>query len=146
MIDLYEHFDFEHFIGKHVNIIHNRHFEAAIIKVQSRKEDSLTWQELPAKKDLLLPAQHTNLSGEAEDNGLLFTKRVLICQHLQDKKASGVNIHTNFLQAMTNDIERLFSMAKQVFCPSHCSLQPRLLEVLLFLNKNWMLWNPLLVT
>ena len=36
-------------------------------------------------------------------------------------------------------------MAKRVFCPSHCSLQPRTLEVLLFLNKNWLLWNPSLV-
>ena len=36
-------------------------------------------------------------------------------------------------------------MAKQVFCPPCCSLQPRTLEALLFLNKNWLLWNPLLV-
>jgi hypothetical protein len=56
-----------------------------------------------------------------------------------------VYINTDFLLLTSNDVERLFSMAKQVFCPSHCSLQPRTLEALLFLNKKQLLWNPLLV-
>ena len=72
IIDSYEHFDFEHYLGKHADIIHNRHLEAAIIKIQSSKEDTLTWQELPALKDLLLPAQHIDQPGEDENNGLPF--------------------------------------------------------------------------
>ena len=96
-------------------------------------------------KDLLLPAQHIDQPGEYEDNGFLFAGRVLKRQYLQSEKASGAYINTNFLLPTSNDIERLFSMAKQVFCPSCCSLQPRMLEVQLFLNKNQMLWNPLLV-
>jgi hypothetical protein len=115
IIDSYEHFDFEHYLGKHVNIIHNQYLEAAIIKIQSIKEDALTWQGLPAVKDLLFPAQHINLSGEDEDNRLLFAGRVLKHQCLQSEKASGAYINTNFLLPMSNDIDRLFSMAKQVF-------------------------------
>ena len=145
IIDSNEHFDFEHYLGKHADIIHNRHLEAAIIKIQSSKEDTLTWQELPAVKDLLLPAQHIDQPGEDEDNGLSFTGRVLKRQQLQSEKASGAYINTNFLLPTSNDVERLFSMAKQVFCPSRWSLQPRTLEALLFLNKNCLLWNPSLV-
>jgi hypothetical protein len=68
IIDSNEHFDFEYYLGMHADIIHNRHLEAAIIKVQSSKEDTLTWQELPGVKDLLLPAQHIDQPGEYEDN------------------------------------------------------------------------------
>ena len=76
---------------------------------------------------------------------LSFAGRVLEGQHLQSEKAGGVYINTNFLLPTSKDVERIFSMAKQVFCPSCCSLQPKTLEVLLFLNKNWLLWNPSLV-
>ena len=96
-------------------------------------------------KDLLLPAQYIDQPGEYEDNGLSFAGRVLKHQSLQSEKASGVYINNNFLLPTSNNVERLFSMAKQVFCPSRCSLQPRTLEALLFLNKNWLLWNHLLV-
>ena len=145
IIDSNEHFDFEHYLGKHADMIHNKHLEAAIIKIQSSKEDTLTGQELPAVKDLLLPAQHIDQPGEDKDNGLLFAGRVLRCQRLQSEKASGVYINTNFLLPTSNDVERLFSMAKQVFCPSCRSLQPRTLEALQFLKKNQLLWNPSLV-
>ena len=86
-----------------------------------------------------------SLTTNATNNGLSFAGRVLKHQCLQSEKASGVYINTNFLWPTSNDVERLFSMVKQVFCPSHHSLQPRTLEALLFLNKNWLLWNPSLV-
>jgi hypothetical protein len=82
------------------------------MRIQSSKEETLTWQELPAVKDLLLPVQHINLPGEYEDNGLLFAGRVLKHQGLQSEKASGVYINTNVLLPMSNDVERLFSIAK----------------------------------
>ena len=97
------------------------------------------------RSDLLLPAHHIDQPGEDEDNGLSFDGRLLKRQRLQSEKASGVYINTIFLLPTSNDVEELFSMAKQVFCPSHCSLQPRTLEALLFLNKNWFLWIPLFV-
>ena len=145
IIDLYEHFDFECFLGEHAHIIHNRHLESAIIKIQSSKEDTLTCQELPFVKDLLIPTQHIDVPGKDEDNRLLFAGRVLKRLHLQSKKVSSANINTNFLLPTSNDGERFFSMAKQVFCPSCCSLQPRTLEALLFLNKNQTPWNPSLI-
>ena len=142
---MYEHFDLEHYLGKHADIIHNRHLAAVITKIQSSKEDTLSWQGVPAVKDLLLPAQHIGQPGEEEDIGLLFAGRVLKHQYLQSKIDSGEYINTNFLLPTSNDRERLFLMAKQVFCPSQCNLQPRTLEALLFLDKNQLLWNPLLV-
>ena len=88
IIDSYEHFDLECFLGEHAHILHNRHLESAIIKIQSSKEDTLTCQELPFVKDLLIPTQYIDLPGEDEDNGLLFAGRVLKRQCLQSKKAS----------------------------------------------------------
>ena len=63
-------------------------------------------------KDLLIPTQYIDLPGEDEDNGLLFAGRVLKGQCLQSKKASSAYINTNFLLPTSNNVERLFSMAK----------------------------------
>ena len=118
--------------------------ETAVIKIQANKESTLSIHEKRAVEQLLLPAASHAESGETavdEDAQLSFADRALKRQRVEEKKECSKYINSRFLLPTSCEVERLFSMAKRVFCPRRRSLQPRTLEALLFLNQNRSLWN-----
>ena len=144
IIDSYPEFAFNHYLGHDADIIHSKDLETAVIKIQANKESTLSIHEKRAVEQLLLPAASHAESGETavdEDTQLSFADRALKRQRVEEKKECSKYINTRFLLPTSCEVERLFSMAKRVFCPLRRSLQPRTLETLLFLNQNRSLWN-----
>eukprot|EP00731_Ephydatia_muelleri_P013975 Em0007g1285a len=144
IIDSYPEFAFNHYLGHDADIIHSKDLETAVIKIQANKESTLSIQEKRAVEQLLLPAASHAESGETvvdEDAQLSFADRALKRQRVEEKKECSKYINTRFLLPTSCEVERLFSMAKRVFCPLRRSFQPRTLEALLFLNQNRSLWN-----
>ena len=144
IIDSYPEFAFNHYLGHDADIIHSKDLETAVIKIQANKESTLSIHEKRAVEQLLLPAASHAESGETavdEDAQLSFADRALKRQRVEEKKECSKYINTRFLLPTSCEVERLFSMAKRVFCPLRRSLQPRTLEALLFLNQNRSLWN-----
>ena len=149
IIDSYKDFNFEGYLGADCDIIHDKHLESAIQKIQSKKENTLTDLEKAAVKKLLLPsllAQDEPGAGDiCDDAELSFAERALKRQRVQDTAEGSKYVNTRFLLPTSCVVERLFSQAKQVFSPHRRRLNTKTLEALLFLNQNRMLWNLALV-
>jgi hypothetical protein len=56
IINAYKDFNFETYLGADCDIIHDKPLESAILKIQSKKENTLTDLEKGAVKELLLPS------------------------------------------------------------------------------------------
>lgn len=152
IIDFYKDFNFEGLLGADCDIIHDKHLESAILKIQSKKENTLTDLEKGAVNKLLLSsllAQDEPGAGDiCDDAELSFAERALKRQRVQDTtEGSKYDVNTRFLLPTSCVVvERLFSQAKQVFSPHWRRLNPRmLLGGLAISQSNRMLWNLALV-
>ncbi|KAI2491689.1 hypothetical protein MHU86_22864 [Fragilaria crotonensis] len=139
-------------LGADCDIIHDKHLESAILKIQSKKENTLTDLEKGAVNKLLLSsllAQDEPGAGDiCDDAELSFAERALKRQRVQDTTEGSKYVNTRFLLPTSCVVvERLFSQqAKQVFSPHWRRLNPRmLLGGLAISQSNRMLWNLALV-
>ncbi|KAH9132558.1 hypothetical protein AeRB84_021073 [Aphanomyces euteiches] len=55
-------------------------------------------------------------------------------------------LSTSFLLPTSNDVEGLFTYAQNIYSPGRRSLQPRTLEMLLFLRSNREYWDVKIVS
>jgi hypothetical protein len=135
----YPMFDFGSYIGLGANIVHAKDLESALIKIQVKTEDSLSFPEQRAVERLLIHASQP-VEGK-NDVELSFAERELKRQRQAELKSSTRCIDTRFVLPTSNLAERLFSQAKRVYNPHRRSLHPRTLQALLSLNQNRSLWN-----
>ena len=151
IINAYKDFNFEGHLGADCGIIHDKPLESAILKIQSKKENTLTDLEKGAVEKLLLPSalvRDEPGAGEIcadDDAQLSFAERALKRQRVQDTAEGSKYVNTRFLLPTSCVVERFFSQAKRVFSPHRRRLNTKTLEALLFLNQNRMLWNVALV-
>ncbi|KAH9146715.1 hypothetical protein AeRB84_009435 [Aphanomyces euteiches] len=138
-----KHPHFQDYISPSSQIVHSPVFECAIVKLQSRREATLSDMETLSVVRLIKPSSvATDALFQDEKD---YATQLLKCKRLERDMASGF-LPASFLLPTSNDVERLFSIAKNVDAPSRRSLHPRTLEKFLFLHCNLEYWNVQLVS
>jgi hypothetical protein len=126
----FPHFAFNNYLSLDAQIVHSKEFESAIIKIQTGKEDELTHTERMTIK----PLRKTAVVNDEEDDEVDdFAEKIIKRQPKADFKTAYCNL--DFCLPTSNDVERLFSLAKRVFSTKRREMSPKTLEALLFLRR-----------
>jgi hypothetical protein len=136
-----------HHLRRNAAIVNNRHFENAIVKIQSGLEAELSNPEKVAvvrfKIPTAAPDPAEGVAAAAPVVQLSFFERAHKDSH--DKKKARLEKSkyrsTEHVSAMSNICERLFSLAKLIMTHLRKSMDPETLNMLLFLKANKTLWN-----
>ncbi|KAH9142563.1 hypothetical protein AeRB84_013378 [Aphanomyces euteiches] len=128
-----KHPDIGEYVSMSSQIVHSPAFETAILKIQSRREATLTDEEALAVVRLLKTAAvDTDTMFQNEKD---YATQLLKRKKLERELASSF-LPTSFLLPASNCVERLVSYAQNICSPGRRSLQPRTLEMLPFLRSN----------
>jgi hypothetical protein len=140
-----------HHLSPTADIVQNKVFEKAIVKVQAGRERDLTVAERQEIRRFLkddappLVASSESESEDEEDDA--------VKMHIQYEKSKEVNSlqgssryrSTKHIACTTNMVERLFSRAKIVMTDLRRSMTPRHLEMIMSLRSNRHLWDEIVV-
>ncbi len=130
------------YISRKERITHSPAFESTIVKIQDGNETSLTTREREVVECLKKCTQTRNEEIEDESQSIMasrLAKPRKICSNGSEY------IETSFILGSAAEIERLFSIGKNVLSQNRCALTPQMFEVLLFLRFNDRLWDAQLV-
>lgn len=83
----------------------------------------------------MFPENDSNTSGDSDD----FVNQAFKKQRIE--KGESAYIDTRFITPTSNDVERLFSLAKRTYADNRKSMTVRTLESLLFLKANRDHWD-----
>ena len=153
--------DLTHKLGPDALIIQSKDFENAVVKVQSGREDFLTFAEATTiSKFLKTPREEPDLQDNSDRPQVSLAERVRLGLQ-QEKRARmepsdrydyadnypWLNIHVSYrsmkhLSPTSNLVERLFSAAGINMTDFRKNMAPRSLEAALLLTENKELWTP----
>lgn len=138
-----EHPSMEKHLSKDARIVHDKHFENAVVKVLRHDEKSLTAAEKSAISIFLLDPLTAAAAGDRGDRGSILA-RALVENSRKVARKSLYRPMTHVCST-SNIVERLFSRAKLVSSPQRRSMDPSTLEGLLILRVNNDLWDEYLI-
>lgn len=123
-------------------IVENPAFEAAIIKVQNKDEDTLITSERCAIMHLKLQNKNdNNLECFQSQTTLSFAQRALKKMKIAQSQNKTSYIELRFILPNTNVCERIFSVAGHAMSDRRKRILPSNFECQLFLNFNHRLWG-----
>ena len=124
-------------------IVNNKHFENAIVKIQGRREDTLSNQEKNAVKVFKKVSGTTPASGGATEQTLSFAERSLAESQAAKKARTDKSAYRSLAHVSSTSLicERLFSRAKLIMSHLRAHMDPDSLAMLLFLKVNKNFWN-----
>ena len=124
-------------------IVNNKHFENAIVKIQGRREDTLSNQEKNAVKVFKKVSGTTPTSGGATEQTLSFAERSLAESQAAKKARTDKSAYRSVAHVSSTSLicERLFSRAKLIMSHLRAHMDPDSLAMLLFLKVNKNFWN-----
>ena len=118
------------YLGANADIVHDKHFENAVVKVQRGDEKSLTNQE---KSAILRFKVDATTASATDDNEESYMDKI----RTNGKHAKKINYKSmNHVSSTSNTIERLFSRAKLVMTSQRRCMDPSTLEAILMLRYN----------
>jgi hypothetical protein len=126
-------------LDKNSSIVHDKHFENAVVKVLKGAESSLSTSEKQAISVFRVDVTDVE-EEEAPDADESFMTRVISSNRNKVAKKSNYRAMTH-VSATSNAVERLFSRAKLVVTPQRGSMDPSTLETILVLRDNKDLWD-----
>jgi hypothetical protein len=138
------------FLGPDANIVHNKHFENAVIKVIGHEEDLLSAPEKRAiSKYRIIPEEPSADGASAANNAQISppgSGLMRAMQAAESAKKQKVMIPSAYrcLEHITGTstlVESLNSYAKLIFSDRRKSMYPKNLELLLMLKFNRSMWN-----
>ena len=118
----------ERHLGANSDIVHDKHFENAVVKVQRNDERSLTASE----KTAIVAFKNDASTNDDADENLSYMERVLSTK----KAKTSIYRSFNHVSATSNTVERLFSRAKLIMTAHRRCMDPSTLEALLMLPYN----------
>ena len=128
-------------LGTAANIIENKTFEMAIVKIQSKKEKNLTAAESRTVRDLLkIDRAHVSYSSSAA-LPTLDAEKVLKRIRTDEEEFCGDFMGLRFILATSNVCERLFSKAGFAFTARRHRMLPANLECQMYLHVNSSFWG-----
>ena len=133
------------FLKMDAEIVHSKHFESGVIKVQSGNEQTLTRDEKKSLKRFLIDYDANNDSDieEIESDQLSFADSVLERAQAAKRQRIEKSAYRSMkhVSPTSNVCERLFSRAKLIMTDQRKHMTPYHLEMMLFLRFNSDLWN-----
>ena len=116
-------------------------FEKGVVKIQKGLENTMTESEKIATSALLkkkMTVESKQVSCTSVEQSLKKRQKVL--------ESESEYIDSRFVLGSSAECERLFSMARYVFCENCRSISPLVLESILFLKLNERFWDIELVS
>lgn len=126
-------------LGPDSNIIENKRFESAIVKIQQNREEELTLAEKRAVAHL--KKEEGQSSSEVPQESLSFAQRLLKKRRVDNQKSSDGYVDMRFILPTSNLCERLFSIAGYAMSDRRKNMLPANFESQLFLHINARLWG-----
>ena len=120
-------------------IVHNVDFEFALVKLQDNRTNVLNDKEREAVKDFVSTDNPVRKSAAIQKDVLTFSEQAR--KKRKVSSGAGVYIDTKFVIPTSNIVERLISVAGDVFGDHRHRLTPLNFEQQLFLKKNSGLWG-----
>lgn len=127
----------KHHLSSNADIVHDKAFDSAVVKVQRGNEVSLT----PAEKNAIarFKVDVAAVNDVAEEEESYMDK---VRANGMAKKAKKTSYRClNHVSATSNVVERLFSHAKHVMTDERRCMDPSTLEALLLLRFNRDMWD-----
>ena len=125
-------------LGRHAK------FKQAVVKIQLKKENTLTVEEVDIMEKFL---KEPNLTTQSNNERLTEEEQVseFLNSALQKKNTKNSSIsnyvNLNFISPTSNDCERDFSTAKLINTSQRHSMNPLHFECAIMLKKNPTYWN-----
>ena len=124
-------------------IVHSRHFENGIAKIQAKSETTLSIAEKHAVNFFLKPPPTTTTEEkEDEQQDLSYAQKIMRHGERQKKQRTSVSKYrsTRHVSSTSNIVERINSQAKLVLSDRRSSMSPDTLNMILILKANKSLW------
>ena len=143
---IYDHPPSEEYLSPNATIIINafRHFENAIVKLQSGQEYRLSAPEKHAMARFKIAADthEENANDEVGEETLSYADRAIMRADRNQRQRLGSSLYSRMshVSPTSNIVERLFSKAKHV-ASLRKNMSPYHLELILMLKVNRALWN-----
>jgi hypothetical protein len=138
------HADYGQYLSANADIVPNKIFEQAVIKIQQKREVKMTQEEKQSvkrfkKDDGIAAAEAQGVVHESN-----WAKAVVEQNDLEEAARANPSQYRSLkhLSVTSNIVERLFSRAKIIFAPHRRHMSPYHLELLLLLRMNKDLWTP----
>ena len=123
------------------DIVLDKNFESALVKLQVGKMDSLSSAEVRSVKHLKKSSEQEYSSEDENNHEISFADRILKRQKLEAQGSSTEYLDLRFLIPTSNICERLFSKAGNNFNERRMLILPINAESQMFLHLNTDLWN-----
>ena len=132
------------------DIVHNRHFENGIVKIQSMKEDALTGSEMHAVSIFLKTTDDDDDDDDDDGDNLQGRTMTLLEKTREETKLGKRNrgslqvsnyMTVSHVIPTSNRVERMFSRCKLIMNDLRASMHPRTLENFMMLRENKHLWG-----
>ena len=130
----------KHHLGSTADILHDKAFETAVVKIQRGTEQTLTTAEKIAVARFKIDATSNN-DDAMEDSYMDKVRANGLAKKVKKSNYSSLN----HISATSNIVERLFSRAKLVMTAQRRCMDPSTLEAILMLRFNHDLWDIYLV-
>jgi len=121
------------YIDSKAQIVHSPDFESGVVKIQNRKTDELSDAEKLACKKLERTA--VDITNNNSTSNLSLTEQVSLGKRKR-QDASNNYMNTSFVLGSTAELERLWSIAKNILTNNRQETTPLVFESILFLNVN----------
>lgn len=129
-------------IGKDALIVHDKHFESAIVKLQGPYETKLTPLEAEAVKVFKIDATLAAVEEEKEIHEGYAERILRLANEKSQKKQKRSEYRsTAHVASNSNRCERLFSATKLVMTDQRKCMDPSTLEMVTMLDENSDLWD-----
>jgi hypothetical protein len=131
-------------------IVHNPHFENAVVKIQRFQESTLTLPEMAAvscfrkQQDILMeevPAQQPLIAKPPSAMEVALRDEERLIKEKEVEQLPSKYNSTKHVIPTSNVVERLFSRAKHINTDNRKSMDPKSLEAALLLRTHHTLWN-----
>lgn len=127
-------------------IVHSPHFESGVIKIQRQRISEMTEDEKEACK--MLRSVSSEISPSQFDNEtnvqLSMAQRIALGKRKRMEKTESY-LNCDFILGSVAEIERLWSVARNILTDNRKDLTPLVFESVLFLNINRAFWNEITV-
>lgn len=128
------------YLSPDAEIIQDKVFERALVKLQRSKSAELTLKEAESVSKLKQPDQ-VEPTSQSDDGELSFADSALKRMKMELSTSEVKYLPTNFLLPTTNLVERFFSVASHALNDKRAAISPARLETQLFLKMNKRFWD-----
>ena len=130
-----------HHLHENDNVVNDKAFEKAIVKLQGGKEDQLTTAEKNVVKFFKKP--QSAAAEDAAEPEMSFSEKSLLGSQLSKRAHTDKSSYRSVSHVTSTSLicERLFSRAKQIMSHLRSHMDPDSLAMLLFLEVNKRFWK-----